>query len=142
VATIASTSTVTASIKSKTLRAVNDQLEPTDSKDATVPYFHWWPKKDTTEWVEYTFNAPHTVSQSKVYWFDDGPWGGCRIPASWKIYYKSNGEWVPVKNTTPYEIAKDKYNSVTFEPVTTTAVRIGVRLPADNSSGIHEWVVE
>jgi DUF1680 family protein len=140
--TIASTSKVSASIKSKGIRAINDQLEPVDSKDNTVPYFHWWPKKDTTEWVMYEFDAPHTVSSSKVYWFDDGPWGGCRIPAAWKIYYKKDGEWVPVKNTTAYEIAKDKYNSVTFEAVTTTEIKLEVQLPVDNSTGIHEWVVE
>jgi len=140
--TVANTSKVTASIKSKSIRAMNDQLEPVDSKDNTVPYFHWWPKKDTTEWVQYTFDAPHTVTSSKVYWFDDGPWGGCRIPAAWKIYYLKDGAWVPVKNTTPYEIAKDKYNGVTFEAVTTTALKLEVQLPVDNSTGIHEWVVE
>jgi len=140
--TIANTSKVSASIKSRSIKSINDQFEPADSKDNSVPYFHWWPKKDTTEWVQYDFDAPHTVSSSKVYWFDDGPWGGCRIPAAWKIYYRKDGEWVPVKNTSAYEIAKDKYNSVKFEPVTTTALKLEVQLPVDNSTGIHEWVVE
>ncbi len=141
--TVANTSKITASIKSKSLMAINDQYDPVDSKDASAPYFHWWPKKDTTKWVAYTFDQPHTVSSSEVYWFDDGPWGGCRIPAAWKIYYKSDaGEWVPVKNTTPYEIAKDKYDSVKFDPVTTTALKLEVQLPVDNSTGIHEWKVE
>jgi uncharacterized protein len=140
--TIANTSKITASIKSKSVKAINDQFEPADSKDNTVPYFHWWPKKDTTEWVIYDFNKEHSVSSSKVYWYDDGPWGGCRIPAAWKIYYKKDGEWLPVKPTSSYEIAKDKYNSVTFEPVTTTALKLEVQLPVDNASGIHEWIVE
>ena len=122
--------------------AINDQFEPADSKDNSVPYFHWWPKKNSTEWVTYDFDTVHTVSSCKVYWFDDGPWGGCRIPAKWTIYYKKNGEWVPVKTTTDYEIAKDKYNSVTFEPVATTALKLEVQLPVDFASGIHEWIVE
>lgn len=142
-ATIANTSKITGSIKSRSLKALNDQLEPAESKDVSVPYFHWWPKKNTTEWVAYDFDKPHTVASSKVYWFDDGPWGGCRIPAAWNIYYKTDdGQWLPVKNTTSYEIAKDKYNSVEFEPVTTSALKLEVKLPVDNATGIHEWIVK
>jgi hypothetical protein len=141
--TIATKAKVSASISNKRmLRALNDQYDPQDSKDASAPYLHWWPKQNTTEFVQYDFDQPYTVSESKVYWFDDGPWGGCRIPASYKLYYKKDGEWVPVKNTGPYEIAKDKYNVLTFEPVTTTALKLEVQLPADNSTGIHEWAVK
>ncbi len=141
--TIASTSKVSASIKSRSLKFITDQYEPKSSNDATAPYFHWWPKKNTAEWVEYDFDQPHEVSSSKVYWFDDGPWGGCRIPASWKILYKaSDGSWQPVKATSAYELAKDKFNQVTFEPVTTTALKLEVQLPVDNATGIHEWEVK
>ncbi|MFB9843070.1 glycoside hydrolase family 127 protein [Mucilaginibacter ginsenosidivorans] len=141
--TIASTSKVTASVKNTRMwKALNDQYDPEDSKDASAPYLHWWPKQNTTEFVQYDFDREHTVSESKVYWFDDGPWGGCRIPASYKVYYKKGDEWIPVKNTIPYEIAKDKYNVLTFEPVTTTALKLEVQLPADNSAGIHEWAVK
>ena len=142
-ATIANTSKVTGSIASKSLKAINDQLEPAESKDVSVPYFHWWPKKNTTEWVAYEFDKPHSVSSSQVYWFDDGPWGGCRIPAAWKILYKTEeGQWLPVKNITSYEIAKDKYNSVKFQPVITSALKLEVQLPFDNATGIHEWIVK
>lgn len=140
--TIASTSKTSASIKSRSLFAINDQLEPADSKDQSVSYFHWWPKNNSTEWVQYDFDSAHTVSKSKVYWFDDGPWGGCRIPASYKIYYKQGDAWVPVKPKTTYVIAKDKFNHIEFEPVTTTALKLEVQLPVDNSTGIHEWAVE
>ncbi|HVW98806.1 MAG TPA: glycoside hydrolase family 127 protein [Mucilaginibacter sp.] len=141
--TIASTSTVSGSVKNKRmLKALNDQYDPADSKDASMPYLHWWPKQNTTEYVQYDFDATHTVSQSKVYWFDDGPFGGCRIPASYTLYYKKGEEWVPVKNTTPYTITKDKYDVLNFEPVETTALKMEVKLPADNSTGIHEWQVK
>jgi DUF1680 family protein len=141
--TIASKATVSASIKNKRMfMALNDQYDPADAHDNSALYLHWWPKHDTLEWVQYDFDQAYTISGSKVYWYDDGPFGGCRIPASWKLYYRKGDEWVPVVNKTPYEIAKDKYNSVTFEPVTTTALRLEVRLPKDNSSGIHEWSVQ
>ena len=141
--TIASQSRVTSSLKSTRMNnAIKDQYEPADSKDNTYPYLHWWPKKNSTEFVQYDFKGEEKISQSKVYWFDDGPWGGCRIPASYKLYYKKDGEWVEVKNTTPYDIAKDKYNVLNFEPVKTTAIKMVVQLPVDNSAGIHEWAVK
>ena len=124
------------------LKAVNDQYEPVDSKDQSTNYLHFWPAKDTIEWVQYDFDAAYTISKSKVYWYDDKPWGGCDLPASWKLLYKKDDEWLPVENTTVYEIAKDKYNSVTFEPVTTGALKLEVQLPVDNATGIHEWIVE
>jgi DUF1680 family protein len=140
---IASASKVTSSARSKLMvKALNDQYDPADSKDHSGPYLHWWPAKDTTEWVQYDFVGEHTVSESKVYWYDDGPWGGCRIPAAYQVLYKKDGAWIPVKNVTPYVIEKDKYNTVRFEPVTTTALRMEVRLSSDNSSGIHEWIVK
>ncbi|HEY9196156.1 MAG TPA: beta-L-arabinofuranosidase domain-containing protein, partial [Mucilaginibacter sp.] len=140
--TIASTSKVTSSLKSTRMSAaIKDQYEPSSSGDTNYPYLHWWPAHNTTEFVQYNFNTAHTVSESKVYWYDDGPWGGCRIPVSYKIFYMKDGQWVPVKNTTAYEISKDKFNQVIFEPVNTTALKMEIQLPADNSTGIHEWAV-
>jgi uncharacterized protein len=142
-ATIASKSTVSASINNpRMFRSLNDQYEPADSKDASASFLHWWPKKNTTEWVQYDFDTTYTVSQSKVYWFDDSPWGGCRIPLSWKLYYKKEGEWVPVKNTSSYTITKDNYDTLQFEAVTTTALKLEIQLPVDNATGIHEWIVK
>ncbi len=38
------------------VKAINDQFEPADSKDQSTNYLHWWPAKDTTEWVQYDFD--------------------------------------------------------------------------------------
>jgi hypothetical protein len=141
--TIASKAKASSSARGKLMvKALNDQFEPADSKDQSTNYLHWWPAKDTTEWVQYDFDQPYTISESQVYWYDDKPWGGCDLPASWQLLYKKGEEWVPVKNTTAYEIAKDKYNTVQFEPVTTTALRMIVQLPKNDASGIHEWIVK
>jgi hypothetical protein len=141
--TIASESKIEASHPVKAIGAINDRLVPKDEKDSSVPYYHWWPKSGTTEWISYDFGAEKTVSSSTVFWYDDGPWGGCRIPASWKIYYKdSAGNWVPVENTTPYAVIKGVANDVSFAPVKTTAIKLEVKLPADNAAGLFEWEVE
>lgn len=140
--TVASGSKITASHKTRTLLALNDQMEPKNSNDQSVTFYHWWPMKDTVQWVQYDFEKPAAVTSSKVYWFDDGPFGGCRIPAGWRLLYKDGESWKPVKNKTTYEVNKDAYSTVSFESVTTSALRLEVTLPKDHSGGIIEWSVE
>lgn len=83
------------------------------------------------------------MSSSSVYWYDDGPWGGCRLPKNWKLYYKDmSGNWNPIKNSIPYPIYKGVRNKVFFEPVITKALKLEVTLPDDNSAGIYEWEIE
>ena len=84
-----------------------------------------------------------TVSSSTVYWYDDAPWGDCRLPQSWKIYYRDDaGLWQPVKDADHYGTEKGTGNRVNFEPVETSAVKLEVVLPEDNSAGVFEWEVE
>lgn len=140
---IASKSKVSGSGVSKLmLKALNDQYEPANSKDQSAGNLHWWPKKNTVQWVQYDFDKAYKISGTKVYWFDDGPWGGCRVPTSWKLEYKKGDSWLPVENATAYSTAKDAFNTVQFKSVQTSAVRLTVQLPKDNSAGILEWAVE
>ena len=143
-ASIASESKISASTKRlPALSAINDRLVPAAATDRSVPYTHWWPAKNTTEWLAYDFAKAETVSTSTVYWFDDGPWGGCRVPESWKLYYKNDkGEWVPVKNLTEYGVVKGAANIVNFEPVKTSAMKLEIKQPADYSCGVFEWSVK
>lgn len=107
-----------------------------------MPYTHWWPKKDTTEWLGYEFQEAATVSNCTVYWFDDGPWGGCRVPKSWRILYlDAQGNWLPVTGADHYPTEKGTACTVNFDPVSTKALRLEVVLPADNSAGLYEWSV-
>lgn len=141
--TIASKSTVSGSLKNKQLLvSVKDQYDPIDSKDTNYPYLHWWPKKDSKEYLQYDFDQEYEVSESKVYWFDDAPWGGCRIPDHYKVLYLKNGQWLPVENTSKYVVEKDKFNTVNFKPVKTKALKLELQLPKDNASGVHEWIVK
>ena len=125
------------------LSAINDRLVPSDGDDRSIPYTHWWPKNNSTEWLSYTFKEAATISNSTVYWFDDGPWGGCRVPKSWKLYYKTDaGEWAEVKNPTGYGTGKGIANIVNFDPVRTTAVKLEIVQPEKHSCGVFEWSVK
>ena len=141
-ATLASQSKVNASLVVSSLGAINDRLVPKDEFDRSMPYYHWWPAQATTEWMTYEFPEPATIQSSTVYWFDDAPWGGCRVPKYWKIYYMDEaGEWQEVTGADKYGTEKGCANTVNFDPVTTKAVKLEVRQPDDNSAGLFEWEV-
>jgi DUF1680 family protein len=123
-------------------RAINDQSDPQTSNDASNSFFHWWPKKGTVEWVEYTFAKPATVSQAELYWFDDTGTGQCRVPKTWRMFYRDGNEWRLVETAESYGVEKDRYNRVTFKSVSTTALRLEVTLQEGWSAGIQEWRVK
>ncbi|MDR1556091.1 MAG: hypothetical protein LBS88_03540 [Tannerellaceae bacterium] len=109
--TIASGSKISASHMDQSISAINDRLIPKDEEDTSIPHYNWWPKKGGTEWITYEFEKESTISHSTVYWYDDEPWGGYRIPKQWRIYYKDNaGNWQPVPNDNGYEIKKGVLN--------------------------------
>ncbi len=142
-ATLASKSKVDASVNTKSISAINDGYIPKDENDRTIPYYHWYPNKGTTEWITYEFPAATDISGSTVYWYDDAPWGDCRVPKSWAVYYRSpSGEWQPVQNASRYGLEKGSGNRVSFDKVRTDAVKLEIVLPDDNSAGIYEWKVE
>ena len=142
-ATLASLSKVTASTPAASLSAVNDRLVPKDGTDRSMPYYHWWPKQGVTEWIAYEFPEASTVQSSTVYWYDDGPWGGCRVPKAWRIFFKNdNGEWQSVSGADKYPTTKGTACTVNFEPVKTKAIKIEIDLPSDNSAGLFEWSVK
>lgn len=141
--TVTTNAKITASHMVKSISAINDGLIPKDENDRSVPYYHLWPKEGTTEWIAYEFETPQEVSFTSVYWFDDAPWGGCRVPESWKVFYKdTNDKWVAVENTTPYGTLKGQSNDVSFKPVKTKALKLEFVQQAKNATGLFEWAVE
>jgi uncharacterized protein len=138
--TVATTSVVTTSGK-KDPRGVNDGEDPAASNDSSS-YFDWWPAKGTTEWIEYAFAKPSTVSEAAVYWFDDTGRGEVRVPQAWRILYRDNDAWKPVEARGEYSVGKDTFNTVHFAPVTTTGLRLEVTMQPQWSAGVQEWKVK
>jgi hypothetical protein len=109
------------------------------SADETIPRFTWWDHKGTTEWVQYDFPATRKVSEAEVFWFDDRPGGGCRVPESWRLLAWIDGKWQPVQASGPYGTDRDRPNAVHFETVTTNRLRLEAKLQPGFSAGILEW---
>ena len=123
---------------------VNDQWEPKRSSDTSKPYHYWWLKRGTHEAISYRWEEAVTVKNVQVYWLDfDHYDGNFRVPESWALYYETtDGEWKEVKEHEPYTILKDCYNSVSFRPVKTRALKIVAKLQEGQSGGILEWKVK
>jgi hypothetical protein len=140
--TLVTTATITASPlpngRGKNPRNIIDGEEPASSADSTA-YFDWWPVQGSAnEFVELTFEKPATVSSAEVYWFDDTGRGGVRVPASWRLLYKSGANWVTVETKDAYGVARNAWNPVTFSPVTTAALRIELTMQPGFSAGLQE----
>lgn len=120
--------------------AICDQVSPVNSNDQGIPRHTFWPRKGTTEWYEYSFGKPMEVNGCEVYWFDDGATGGgCRLPASWRVFVKVNGEWVSKAQV--HGAKRDQFDSVWWNPTTTTGLRMEVKLQDEYSAGVLEWRV-
>jgi hypothetical protein len=88
------------------------------------------------------FGKTKKVSQSSVYWFDDTGKGQCRLPKSWTLSYRSGDKWLPVKTADAFGIEKDRYNTVKFESVETSGLRLDIQLQENFSGGVLEWKCE
>jgi uncharacterized protein len=157
--TLASSSIITTSPSRKNVLNIVDGEEPENSADSSA-YFDWWPRRGCKpggspapgsegqqscsqgEWVEMVFRKPSTLSETEVYWFDDTGRGGVRVPQSWRLLYKSGDAWKPVEGASAFGVERNAWNKVTFKPITTTALRIELRMQPDVSAGLQEWKVK
>ena len=141
--TVVTTAKVTASGKpqQRNLDVIKDGEIPTASNDH-AGYFDWFPARGNQESVDYTFEKGATVSECGLYWFDDTGQGSVRVPASWRLLYKDGEEWKTVETSDPYAVEKDKFNTVTFKPVSTTALRVEVSAQERFSVGIQKWTAK
>jgi predicted secreted protein len=118
--------------------ALNDQLEPTNSRDSVTPLFTWPGSHGTRERVQYDFQATQTVSSVEVYWAERPT---VKLPASWTVEYRDGEQWKEVESSGSYGVGADQFNHISFAPVTTSALRLTVQLASDATAGIYEWRV-
>lgn len=120
----------------------NDQFEPKSSDDINTPYHYWWLKSGSEESIGYKFEKPEKVSAVEVYWLAFEHYDVVyKAPESWKLLYKEGNTWKEVRNPSGYGTEIDKYNKVTFEPVTTTELKIVAQLqrpPAETKTSEEE----
>ncbi len=122
----------------------NPSFEPTSSNVGTGKgWGNWRQSAGSEHYVGYTWDEAVTVGGADIYWYDDG--GGTRIPSKLRMQYlDANGAWQDVNITTPFEssIAKNKYNRIEFDRVTTTRLRLYVTVRSGaEANGIYRFKV-
>ena len=122
----------------------NPSFEPTSSNVGTGKgWGNWRQSAGSEHYVGYTWDEAVTIGGADIYWYDDG--GGTRIPSKLRMQYlDASGTWQDVNITTPFEssIAKNKYNRIEFDRVTTTRLRLYVTVRSGaEANGIYRFKV-
>ena len=58
------------------------------------------------------------------------------------MLYKDGQQWKAVDARGTYGVEKDRFNIVTFKPVTTSGLRLEVTMQRESSAGLQEWRVK
>jgi hypothetical protein len=122
----------------ETLAAINDGLEPKNSGDKRHGAYGNWPLKGT-QWVQYEWSQPVSISRADVYWFSDG--GGVRLPVASRLLYWDGSAFVPVKHAAGLGVQGDTYNTTTFDAITVSKLKLEFDSLETASSGILEFKV-
>ena len=122
----------------------NPGFEPTSSNvGAGKGWGNWRQSAGSEHYVGYTWDEAVTVGGADIYWYDDG--GGTQVPSKLRMQYlDASGTWQDVNITTPFEssIAKNKYNRIEFDRVTTTRLRLYVTVRSGaEANGIYRFKV-
>ncbi|HEV8559708.1 MAG TPA: glycoside hydrolase family 43 protein [Actinophytocola sp.] len=118
------------------LAAVNDGFTPTSSADRAHPVYGNWPQQGT-QWVEYRWANPVTLTRSAVYWFDDNQ--GIDLPASCQLQFWNGSAYVAVPGQSTCGVAPNTFNTITFPALTTTRLRLNITSRSGFSTGVLEW---
>ncbi len=121
-----------------TVTALNDGYTPRSSRDARRGSYGNWPRTGT-EWVQYEWPQPVSTKQIEVYWWMDGQ--GVGAPKACRLLYWDGGAFTPVANAAGLGVAADKFNSTTFDEITTSKLRLEIESDGTLSTGILEWRV-
>jgi len=124
--------------KHETLDAINDGFKPNKSNDKRYGAYGNWPEKGA-QWVQYEWPKPVNVDSIDVYWLDDR--GGVRLPKTARLLYWDGKAFVPVKNPVGLGVEGNKYNTTTFEEITTSKLKLEFDSLEKASTGILEFKV-
>ena len=122
----------------ETLGALNDGFDPGAVNDHSHGAYGNWPQIGT-QWVQYDWSQPISTRQADVYWWDDSQ--GVRLPKLCRLLYWDGGAFVPVRGASGLGVDGGRYNTTTFDEVTTSKLRLEFDGSDKFSTGIIEWKV-
>ncbi len=120
---------------------MNDGYEPSSSRDTSHGTWHNWGGNNAAEaWVQYTWSEEQIITASDAYYFRDG--NGNFNPSGVNYFYlaEDGKTWMNFTGVTGLGVELDKYNTTTFDPVKTKAIRM-IMNPKNLGCGVIEWKV-
>lgn len=119
---------------------LNDGFEPANSADTSHGVWHnWLGEQDEDAWVQYNWDEKVILTGTDAYYFKDG--GGNFQPEGITYQYLDDeGNWQDIIQMTGLGNELDQYNYTSFEPVSTTAIRMNMS-PVTKGCGVIEWKV-
>ena len=126
------------------LKTLTGPGDPKNSEDGSGMFLMYSPTiAGSKQWIRMPWAKPRTVSHAKTYWWTEHyEYGGVRPPASWRLLYKDGASWKPVPNPSEYGVAVNRYNEVTFDPVTTSELKLEIQFQPGRCGGLIRWRVE
>lgn len=104
---------------------LNDGIVDLEGTDPMKSWNNWGQSQDRNPTVTYTWDAAVPLSKVQAYFWSDG--GGVPMPNGWKVQVlDAEGAWqdVTLKDGQSYTVNRAEGNSVSFEQVWTTAMRV------------------
>ncbi len=120
------------------LAALNDGSAPDSSHVRGRGSYGNWPSRGT-QWVQYEWSRAISTAEIDVFWWDDKR--GVRLPAACRLLYWDGKEFVAVGNPMGLGVVASRYNTTTFDEVSTSKLRLEIDGDGNFSTGILEWRV-
>jgi hypothetical protein len=149
-ANVASSATPTAEYTAgwNNVNAVNDGKVLFSGGAQSDLWGTWSGNHPATRWLQYTWAQPVRVDSTEVsFWADQtdpASSDGVNVPKAWKAQYWTGSAWADVTGADAYGIARTESNLTTFDPVTTTRLRLVLSAAGTNpyaAVGVSEWRV-
>lgn len=122
----------------ETLGAIHDGVDPANSNDQRRGAYGNWPRSGT-QWVQYEWDRAISTGKVDVYWWNDRR--GVRMPTGARLLYWTGSEFAPVPNADGLGLLENRYNTTSFDEVTTTRLRLEIDSDGSYSTGVLEWKV-
>ncbi|WP_265520484.1 family 43 glycosylhydrolase [Oerskovia flava] len=129
--------------------ALNDGADPATPSQAQI-WGTWSGNRPASQWVRYDWARPVRLTGAELkFWRDSNPGTGDGVaaPDGWSLEYWDDdaGAWADVADASGYGTSTTAFNTVTFEPVTTSRLRATVQANGNGSTysavAITEWRV-
>ncbi|HVW58654.1 MAG TPA: beta-L-arabinofuranosidase domain-containing protein [Puia sp.] len=121
---------------SSSLEGLNDGVTPTPPGDR---WYNRAQQRRGTQWVQYEWRQPVHINRIDLFFWDYG--NMVRLPQAYRITWWDGSRWAPVSSPEGLGLVNDKYNTTTFNEVTTTRLRLELDSADRRTSTLVEWKV-